>query len=115
MPPPTGTLHAQYGIARDPVKGDRGSAFDYVLAEFAQTRDPRGPLIGSLVLFLATFRFITPADLSQWGIPTSGRLCENGQLKIRIRARIHACRMALMTIQQQPRGGERMQPTPQAA
>jgi hypothetical protein len=37
--------------ARDSVKGDRGSAFYSVLAEAAHTRDPRGPLIGSLVVF----------------------------------------------------------------
>src|ERR1700683_4013606 len=59
-PPPTGTSHAQYGIAQDPVKGDRGSAFGYVLAEFAQTRDPRGPLIGSL-RFWGPFR---PVEIS---------------------------------------------------
>ena len=39
------------GVRQCSVKGDRGSAFVSVLAEFAQIRDPRSPLIGSLVFW----------------------------------------------------------------
>jgi hypothetical protein len=41
--------NALSGLRQRSAESDGGSAFALVIAELAQIRDPRGPLIGSLV------------------------------------------------------------------